>query len=221
MPIHFRCPSCYGLLSIARRKAGQEVTCPKCQDRVIVPTPPELEDEQTVAVEIEADTRKSPYRGAADVPRRRAEDAAPRQQSLPPVMLVDPPQSQAPEAVAAVASPVPGKSERKPGRGVKSDDPSELPLFERSDVIDALLNPAAKQATSRAAGEGVGARGLAGTSTAAANRAVQNLGDSAKGEIAANSEQGLFITRGAAIMLAILVFLLLGLSFAAGFLAGS
>lgn len=44
MPIRFRCPGCEGLLSIARRKAGQEITCPKCSELVIVPP---LQDDAT------------------------------------------------------------------------------------------------------------------------------------------------------------------------------
>lgn len=39
MPIRFRCPGCDGLLSIATRKAGAEVACPKCREGLIVPTP--------------------------------------------------------------------------------------------------------------------------------------------------------------------------------------
>ena len=41
MPIRFRCPSCDGLLSIATRKAGTEVACPKCREGLIVPSPAE------------------------------------------------------------------------------------------------------------------------------------------------------------------------------------
>src|SRR5438105_12587294 len=37
MPIHFRCSSCDRMLSIARRKAGQQVSCPKCGKDVSVP----------------------------------------------------------------------------------------------------------------------------------------------------------------------------------------
>jgi hypothetical protein len=37
MPIKFRCPVCEGMLSIARRKAGTQVLCPKCGDEVTVP----------------------------------------------------------------------------------------------------------------------------------------------------------------------------------------
>jgi hypothetical protein len=37
MPIRFRCGHCQQLLGIARRKAGTVVTCPNCQQAVIVP----------------------------------------------------------------------------------------------------------------------------------------------------------------------------------------
>jgi hypothetical protein len=37
MPIRFRCTKCDGLLSIARRKAGLSIKCPKCQTEVTVP----------------------------------------------------------------------------------------------------------------------------------------------------------------------------------------
>jgi DNA-directed RNA polymerase subunit RPC12/RpoP len=37
MPIRFRCPTCTGLMSIARRKANAVVACPKCGEQVIVP----------------------------------------------------------------------------------------------------------------------------------------------------------------------------------------
>ena len=61
MPIRFRCPKCEGLLSIARRKAGTQIVCPKCRDEVLVPSAdldtaePEIDraDESTTAQEIE------------------------------------------------------------------------------------------------------------------------------------------------------------------------
>lgn len=37
MPIHFRCTACNRMLSIARRKAGTQVGCPKCGRKVSVP----------------------------------------------------------------------------------------------------------------------------------------------------------------------------------------
>ncbi len=37
MPLRFLCPACHQLLSIATRKAGSEVDCPKCRSTIIVP----------------------------------------------------------------------------------------------------------------------------------------------------------------------------------------
>jgi DNA-directed RNA polymerase subunit RPC12/RpoP len=39
MPIRFRCAYCSQLMSIARRKAGLVVRCPKCAGEIIVPSP--------------------------------------------------------------------------------------------------------------------------------------------------------------------------------------
>jgi hypothetical protein len=37
MPIRFRCQHCRQMLGIARRKAGQQVSCPSCQKSLTVP----------------------------------------------------------------------------------------------------------------------------------------------------------------------------------------
>ena len=39
MPVRFLCPACHQLLSIASRKVGSEVDCPKCRSIIIVPDP--------------------------------------------------------------------------------------------------------------------------------------------------------------------------------------
>jgi hypothetical protein len=39
MPVRFLCPACHQLLSIATRKIGAEVECPKCRSTIIVPDP--------------------------------------------------------------------------------------------------------------------------------------------------------------------------------------
>jgi phage FluMu protein Com len=44
MPIHFRCFFCDRVLSIASRKAGQVIVCPKCQGQVWVPDPDKPEE---------------------------------------------------------------------------------------------------------------------------------------------------------------------------------
>jgi hypothetical protein len=37
MPVRFLCPACHQLLSIAARKIGSEVDCPKCRSTILVP----------------------------------------------------------------------------------------------------------------------------------------------------------------------------------------
>jgi hypothetical protein len=50
MPIRFRCAYCNQLMGIAKRKAGQVVTCPKCAGQVVVPAPdPAMEEEERQA----------------------------------------------------------------------------------------------------------------------------------------------------------------------------
>jgi hypothetical protein len=39
MPVRFLCPACHQLLSIATRKIGSEVDCPKCRSTILVPDP--------------------------------------------------------------------------------------------------------------------------------------------------------------------------------------
>jgi biopolymer transport protein ExbD len=38
MPIHFRCQACQQMLSVTRRKAGQEMVCPACGQEQRIPT---------------------------------------------------------------------------------------------------------------------------------------------------------------------------------------
>lgn len=44
MPLRFLCPACHQLLSIATRKAGSEVDCPKCRSTIIVPASQDIEE---------------------------------------------------------------------------------------------------------------------------------------------------------------------------------
>jgi phage FluMu protein Com len=47
MPVVFRCFYCRGKLSIAKRKAGQDVACPRCQAIITVPVPDDLGNQLT------------------------------------------------------------------------------------------------------------------------------------------------------------------------------
>ncbi|OWK36279.1 hypothetical protein [Fimbriiglobus ruber] len=78
MPIRFRCPTCGGLLSTARRKVGSQVECPRCRVGVTVPSedtvPPAAaaEDETPGAWYQENGTRSAP----AEPARQPAKAAA-------------------------------------------------------------------------------------------------------------------------------------------------
>jgi len=50
MPIRFKCPTCERMLSIARRKAGSQIVCPRCEEDVTVPDA-DLADEEDINVE--------------------------------------------------------------------------------------------------------------------------------------------------------------------------
>ena len=51
MPVEFQCPSCHQRLSVGRKKAGQQVDCPKCEAAVAVPT---LDEAAAVSVMAES-----------------------------------------------------------------------------------------------------------------------------------------------------------------------
>ncbi|MBW3543704.1 MAG: hypothetical protein KY476_25920, partial [Planctomycetes bacterium] len=73
MPIQFRCTACRQKLSISTRKAGREVSCPACGERLVVPAPEPavpVAEEQAAAPEATPD---------ADIERRHPEVAAERQ----------------------------------------------------------------------------------------------------------------------------------------------
>jgi len=89
MPIKFRCNSCRQKLSISRKKAGREVNCPQCAERILVPT-----EEQILAAMKAAQAKKNPEPSEPT----KNEDAAPAPpKAEPPVQKPptgDPPQEQ-------------------------------------------------------------------------------------------------------------------------------
>lgn len=123
MPIRFRCSYCQGLLSIAKRKSGAHVDCPKCSRSIVVPDlddpvgPNEATERPT---EVDLQPVAVPAEAAA---AKRRPSARPN-----PSPAYEPP-----------AEPVRKKPRPK-------DDP---PLFENSD-FDRLLDPAIKKATAPA-----------------------------------------------------------------------
>lgn len=47
MPVQFRCDTCNGKLSIATRKIGQSVACPRCHESMTVPSASQIGEELT------------------------------------------------------------------------------------------------------------------------------------------------------------------------------
>lgn len=211
MPIHFRCPTCFGLLSIARRKAGKVVHCPKCGDNVIVPSNPRAEEDDDATAVVEIGVSKPTHAAAASDSGKLDEIAREH-------VALQTKQAAAMKSTPRTESPKPPspKVERKLKPVVPTKSKEDSPLFERED-FEELLNPAAKKLAEQQAQSGGAARGLAGT--ASAREAVV---DAVPLEVPIPiGEEGIFITKSSATMLAVMVFVLLGLSFAAGYLVGS
>jgi hypothetical protein len=120
MPVVFRCFYCRGKLSIARRKAGQDVECPRCQAIITVPAPDDLGDELT---QLLSASKEHTAVGATRTARSNDdfEAAAPAAMDGPTPTLPDPP------------APPPRKPAPKPIRS-----PAEMPLFE-AEGIEQLL----------------------------------------------------------------------------------
>ena len=74
MPIRFRCPTCNRQLSTARRKAGTQVVCPRCEDEICVPDA-DLADPGTAEVAQPAEVAQA---GAARLPRANGRPATAR-----------------------------------------------------------------------------------------------------------------------------------------------
>lgn len=203
MPIRFRCPGCEALLSIARRKSGTEIACPKCREALIVPPPvtPTLEPE--------------PMRKR----RTRLNDEAERTELdlTPPAFGKSDPFGGGPAQATLEPQATPVPRIREYSHGVeppprKPDPPKpkpappkidEPPLFEQAD-FERLLDPVVKPVlppTPPAKPEPP--PGIAAVPSALA------------------AEDGVYVSRAGAVMLGVAFVFLLGLSFAVGFwLAG-
>jgi len=120
MPVVFRCFYCRGKLSIARRKAGHDVECPRCQAIITVPTPDDLGDELT---ELLTASKEHAVVGAKAASASLANDEF--------------------EAATAAAldglnlpMPAPPPTRKPPSKPIRN--PAEMPLFE-AEGIEQLL----------------------------------------------------------------------------------
>lgn len=224
MPIRFRCPGCDGLLSISRRKAGTDISCPKCAELVIVPPlPNDMTEPELRALpddEGEGDgtptLQPEPPRSKPEPPKTKPEPK-PESKSRPKptesgrVATAPRPEPEKPRAAVAEADP---KPKSKPGK-------DDAPLFERSD-FEALLNPAVAKASVDPKPAAAGAKPLPLPDDKPAAKPVPLPIPPAGTALATGpNAEGIFLSRGALTMMVVLGLVLLALSFAAGFLVGS
>lgn len=133
MPIKFRCPSCRGRLSIARRKAGTEVVCPSCSSPVVVPVPsPEdvLREVEARLSQESSSSKKTKSGSKADTTSEKA------------IQLPDRPDS----GPASLDHPVLTRSGRHSPPAARPT--IDRPLFER-DNLDELLEPESKKPSTK------------------------------------------------------------------------
>ena len=147
MPVVFRCFYCRGKLSIARRKAGHDVTCPRCQAVITVPVPEDLGDQLTELLTVgshhaAAPARPEPQPVQTDYQHDAAFDGG-------DVVLPHPP------------TPKPKPAPKKQPMSARSAN--DLPLFE-ADEIEQLLaskvGPESRCGRGPRARVGVGSRGM-------------------------------------------------------------
>lgn len=113
MPIRFACDHCNSVLSVSSRKAGQEVTCPKCRQKTPVPVPTHIP--ATVAAEV-----------------TRPADAKIAPAAAPPPESISKSTVRPPEAVAEVALAPPGFEPSAPDPVIETVDdgtPAVPPAF--------------------------------------------------------------------------------------------
>jgi hypothetical protein len=80
MPIRFRCPTCNRQLSTARRKAGTQVVCPRCEETITVPDA-DLADPGTAEVPQSVQVVQA---GTAKLPRNNGRPATARPAAVAP-----------------------------------------------------------------------------------------------------------------------------------------
>jgi hypothetical protein len=122
MPVVFRCFYCRGKLSIARRKAGQDVECPRCQAIITVPAPDDLGDELT---QLLTTSKEHAVVGSANASSSLA-------------MANDEFEAAAAAAMDGLSLPMPAPppTRKPPAKSFRNS--SEMPLFE-AEGIEQLL----------------------------------------------------------------------------------
>src|SRR5437588_12990913 len=127
MPIRFRCAYCNQLMGIARRKAGTVVRCPTCSGQVVVPTPPNGEEDDKAPAAADADL---PDLNAPSPPAKMGgsplfEQSDIEQDMFAPAAVREPPPK---PAAAAAAPPPPPKPFGGYDASIASLPPAPAPL---------------------------------------------------------------------------------------------
>lgn len=111
MPIRFRCVYCDRLLGISRRKAGAVVTCPGCNEQLIVPNPEDLA-EMTERVDDDDELAPVPPPGPPSTePPVNVFERSDFEDVLRPVVVPQPPPAPSPPAPIP---PVRPRSQQQP-----------------------------------------------------------------------------------------------------------
>ena len=69
MPVRFRCDTCNGKLSIASRKIGTPVECPRCNESMLVPSASQIGEELTELLLSVGGARRGAVAPVAPIPR--------------------------------------------------------------------------------------------------------------------------------------------------------
>lgn len=218
MPIRFRCPGCDGLLSIARRKAGTDVACPKCGELVIVPPIPDDQTEMDLDGPEDAPEVPSPNKEPIKVEAPKPEPVVKSKPTRPlesggagvqTVVAVKEPRT---TAVAELEKPKPPAPAPVLAPASTKPKKSDSPLFE-DPQFEALL----KQDVSKVSAEVNGSKPHPAAGSGEKVIPAKVLAASA----ASPDSQGIFLSRGALTMMVVAGLVLLALAFAAGYLVGS
>lgn len=194
MPIRFRCPGCEALLSIARRKSGTEIACPKCREALIVPPP------VTPASEPESIQTKRRHRVKLPDPEKTELDLSPP--SFQPSgggaaqAVLEPQAHPVPKVHEYAEGDQPPLPKPKPKSPAAPPAP-EPPLFEQLD-FEKLLDPAPKNAEPKP-------------------ESGSKPGEPKRPGLSPVDDDGVTVSRGTALTLMLLFALLLGLAFTAGY----
>jgi len=89
VPVRFRCDTCNGKLSIATRKIGMPVECPRCNESMVVPSASQIGEELTELLMTVGNSRRETQEHAVDAPAPAPKHAARPMKSLDDMPLFE------------------------------------------------------------------------------------------------------------------------------------